>query len=143
MIGIVLRLSGIVSNCQQYKKRKWKDFNCESFNVKVSEIKWDEMYSMTDPNLVWDFLETNLTETRAKMFERDIARNVSKISNTEEDKKNYRRLRNKVIMDVKKDIKDYFRKQYNKCETENDLSQLYKTAKIQAGWKTNGPQHLL
>ena len=39
IVGIVLRISGMESNCLQFRKRKWQDFNCESFNQKVSEIK--------------------------------------------------------------------------------------------------------
>ena len=110
------------------------------------------MYVLTNPNLAWNFLESNLLDILKvdapvitchqglkQQCLRDAARNVSKITNSEEDKMIYRRLRNKATMEVRKDRQDFFRKQYNDCEYSNDSSKLYKTTKIQAGWKTNGP----
>ena len=62
IIGIQIRLVGILKNCQNFKKRKWGNFSQESYNQRISEIDWDEMYKLTDVNLAWDYLESNLIE---------------------------------------------------------------------------------
>ena len=139
------------------------NFDESVFKRKVSEIKWDELYGISDVNLAWNFIETNLMsilqieapvitcqptkkhrvwvsqKTKDNMKLRDEARNLSKRTNDDEDKRKYKILRNKVTRYVRKDRIEHFRNIYNECEEKNDSAKLYKTAKIQAGWKSNGP----
>ena len=114
-------------------------------------------------NLVWDFIQSNILkildteapvikcqqrnnyrawlspETKVTMAERDNARQRSIETEELEDKQEYRKLRNKVTKEVRKDRDNYYKKQYTECEKELNSSSLYKIAKKQAGMKNNGP----
>ena len=62
IIGIILRIIGVENNCQPFKNRKWQNFDPATFNQKVGEINWDQMYELTDTNLVWDYIESHLVD---------------------------------------------------------------------------------
>ena len=73
------------------------------------------------------------------MKARDIARKRSKETGNEDDKRIYRKLRNKVTASIKKDRREYYKVQYKECEDNKDTSKLHKIAKTQAGWNKSGP----
>ena len=77
--------------------------------------------------------------TKELMKSRDQARMTAKQSGTEVDWNLYRKLRNTVTSQVRKDRKTHYQDKYNQCEQENDISQLYKTVKSQLGWSKNEP----
>ena len=131
IVGIVLRISGTQNNCHVFKKRKWGDFDADRFNLKLSEIDWNQLYCMDDVNLIWDYMQSNIlkildveapvikcqqrnnynpwlsSETKATMVERDNARQKSILTEEQDDKQKYRTLRNKVTKEVRKDRDNY------------------------------------
>ena len=161
IIGISLRISGVSNNSMSFKKRKWKNFDAGKFNLRLSQVNWDNMYQMTEVNLAWDYLQSTLIDllkedapvvtcqpktnhrvwlsqnTKDTMLERDTARSKSKVTNTVEDKSEYKKLRNKATKEIKADRNKFLKKQYEDCEMKNDSAKLYSIAKNQAGWKTN------
>ena len=163
IVGIILRISGVVKNCHQFRKRKWADFDPEEFNLRIKEINWDTLYQMTDVNLAWDYMESNITDilkisapvvtvqprnkykkwlssqTKTTMEDRYLARAAARTSGTQEDYQKYKKLRNKVTSQTKKDKKEYLNKIYKECEEQKDTTRLYSTAKAQAGWNRTGP----
>ena len=163
LVGISIRVAGVIKISQIFKKRKWSKFNQDTFNREISEVNWDTFYDLNDPNLAWDYLQTNLqrildnmaptvkvqpkanyktwitSETKQSMIERDVARTRAKTTGDEMDKNLYKRLRNKVTKQVRQDRSKYLNDKYQECEKNNNISELYKIAKKQAGWNKTGP----
>ena len=162
MVGIVFRIAGIESNSQSFKKRKWGKFDADNFNQKLNEINWDELYQLTDVNLAWDFLRSQLIDilevvapiikcqyrsnhrvwlspnTKSTMELRDAARLTAKATDLPEDKLEYRRLRNLATREIRKDRSEYYKRQYDDCEKDKNSEKLYKIAKDQIGWRQTG-----
>ena len=61
IIGITLRIKGIMTNNQEFKKRQWTNFEQKKYVQKVENIDWEAMYSLDNVDLIWDFFETNLS----------------------------------------------------------------------------------
>ena len=73
------------------------------------------------------------------MEERDEVHEFARITGEDEMWTMYRKIRNKCTEAVKKDRKEYFGKMYDACETERDISRLYKTTRKQLGREESGP----
>ena len=128
-VGVTLRLRGMIRNNLEFKKRKWTQFNQSEYIEKVKLVKWDQMYSLNDVNLVWDYLETSLSEilkevaptvkiqprkgynkwitreTKYKMTERDNTRTEASMTGNLDTWGKYRKLRNTVTREVRKNRK--------------------------------------
>ena len=163
IIGVTVRVKGMVDCRHEFKKRKWTNFSQDRYIEKISQINWNEMYSCSNVNLAWDFFETNIKEvlsteapilkvqprgsfkswvsnsTKEKMKLRDTARDKAKATGDVEKWIEYRKLRNQVTKDVKNDRRKHFSDKYDECDVNNDVAKLYKIAKQQLGWNMNGP----
>ena len=62
IVGLVIRMKGIIKNSQEFKKRKWSKFNQDDYIKKVKAVNWEIMYQLRDVNLVWDFMESSLSD---------------------------------------------------------------------------------
>ena len=141
----------------------------ENFDEKIckQEIKaidWTDLYNQTDVNLTYNIFSEKfckilnnmapmrksqirkkhtpwITEqTKAKMLERNIARDVAVTSSRQEDWKHYRLLRNRCTTEVKKDRTNYHKLRYEQFERNNEVKKnLYNQFKNQMGWKRSGP----
>ena len=77
--------------------------------------------------------------TRDEMSLRDRARQTANQSQSDNDWRIYRTLRNRCTQSVKKDKKDHFTDIFNKLDEKQDINKLYSNVKTQLGWSTNGP----
>ena len=77
------------------------------------------------------------------MESRDKARTDASQTNDPELWKSYRKLRNIVTTEIKKNRKNYYKTIYQDCEEQNDTGKLYKTIKSQLGWNNSGPPTVL
>ena len=73
------------------------------------------------------------------MIERDIAREIARLTQTPEDWNKYRQLRNKVTKQQRKDKHDHLNDLYKKVEEENDTANLFGITKKLLGWKMSSP----
>ena len=161
IIGITLRIKGMMANNLEFNKRQWSNFDQNNYVQKVEKIDWESMYSLENVDLIWDYFETNLNsvinevapivkvqpkggyrnwvtnETKALMHERNSLRTQASRTGSTELWNKYRTARNKVTAEVQKDRKNYFKKQYDECDAKNDSKKLYSTVKKQLGWNKN------
>ena len=163
VVGIDLRVKGRVKSNKEFWKRKWKDFDQKRYNEKVKNVNWNTMYEMDNINVASHFFEENMkrimetemplvkiqprgnfkpwisTSTKDMMEERDELHEFARITGDDETWTQFRSVRNKCTVAVKKDRKDYFGNMYDKCESEKDVAQLYKITKRQLGREGGGP----
>ena len=161
IIVSILRRKGSQKGNEEVRKRQWNSLDIEKLKQRISEVDWTQLYNQEDPNLAYDLLETQLQEaldsqipvrnfqtrkdyrpwvkkeTKETMEQRDIARMEAVRTDTEENWKNFRKLRNKVTELVKKDKRNYMYNLYN--NTEKDPKTLYRITRSQLGWSTAGP----
>ena len=74
-------------------------------------------------------------ETKSLMEEMDELNEFARITGEEDMWKQYRTTRNKCTEAVKRDKREYFGRLYDACETNRDVSRLYKTTRMQLGRK--------
>ena len=69
------------------------------------------------------------------MLERDISREVARLTQTREDWEKIRTLENNVTRLQRKDKHDFYRQMYTNAEEENDPAKLFSMSKKLLGWK--------
>ena len=143
-------------------KRNWKNLDIEEFKLKVANINWDSIYNISDVNLAYYFLESNLrqildelipilkvqpsgrkkrwisTQTQEEIKLRDGLRAEAVRTDSTEDWDKFRKCRNRVTDLVKKDKKVYMDKLYSNADLANDSKSLYRISKEQLGWNLGG-----
>ena len=72
------------------------------------------------------------------MTDRDNAQNTAAATNTEEDWKLYRRLRNFVNKSLKNEKHNWQMNRFKTFETEHDCKQIWKNIKTCLNWTTSG-----
>ena len=166
-IGLSIRLKGKEGNRLESFSRKRQNFNLDRYRQKLKNCQWEKLYEMTDTNEANRWLEEKLrvilqeecpqtiiqsnkkmkswvTKSTVDIFiERDRAREDAKVSNTDEDWRLYKNLRNKGTKALRKDKKSYFENLYNRMEKQNDVKNMYKTTRKQLGWQVTGPPQSL
>ena len=167
VIGVQVRLKGSEGSSHEFYTRKRANFNTENYRQKLRKINWEELYSMDNLDLASKWLEDKLlctlqevcplikiqpskklknwikTDTLEMFKLRDEAKIVAKQTDTDDNWRKYKILRNKCNLKSKIDKKEHFKNIYTKIEAENNSKGLYKTVKIQLGWKDNGPPQSL
>ena len=79
-----------------------------------------------------------LTEdTKDMITKRDNEREEARLTGDPTKWKNYRETRNKVNGAVGKDRKTHYKEMYERHLNEKDTGGIFKTAKLQSGWKSN------
>ena len=160
--GATISLRDITMGGQNTVRRKWSNFSETSYLNKCMKMDWTPVYLQTCPDLANTIFEDKLQlileseapmgtfqsrthylrwlsdATKQKMVERDVARTVAMISDSEVDWQSYRRLRNLCTNLQRKDRGCYLTTTYAKFETENDSSKLYSLTKQLLGWKNGG-----
>ena len=163
VIGANVTLKEIKTGGNNIIKRRWKNFRESRFIEKLKLIDWEPLYSETDPELANTLFEDTLTAildseapmgvvqervhyscwldvtTKAAMLERDISRELARLSKSPADWDKFRKLKNKVTDMQIKDKKKYFSEAYRKIEEENDTGNLFGMTKKILGWKMSTP----
>ena len=127
------------------------------------KVNWSQLYEETNPDVAKSILEeliegvleseapmvtmqertkySNWLEdmTKAKMLERDMAREVARVSGSNQDWDTYRQLRNQSTRMQRADKASYQKRMFDKFEQENDTSRLYGMTKSLLGWKKTTP----
>ena len=163
IVSCIIRLKGNPKTSQEVLRRNWKNVNIEELKHKMNGKNWDEIYEHIDPNLAYNSLETKILElldellpikkcqikngnkiwlsgnTRQLMEDRDVARNKAAATNSQDDWKLYKTLRNKCTIKVRQDRKNQLNQQFNECIKNNDAKQLFNITKKRWGNKNGGP----
>ena len=163
VIGMDISLKEIKLGGQNVVRRRWKDYDEKRCLEKFSEINWSQLYDETNPDVANSLLEELIVEvleseapmvtmqeitrysswldvtTKAKMLERDMARELARISGSNPDWDSYRQLRNQSTRMQRADKTRYQKKMFDKFELENDTSKLYGMTKSILGWKKTTP----
>ena len=130
------------TNCEIIK-RDFKNFNTEGFQHRVRDIDWEEIYKYENVNLAYDFLESKLLEALAEFAPmkkiqpsrrkklwvtersrqlisiRDRLKEIANTTDNELDWMNFRKYRNLVTGNIKKDKKLHLENLYNKADKKN------------------------
>ena len=78
-------------------------------------------------------------ETKARMLERDLARELARVSQSQDDWLNFKILRNQVTTDLRKDRSNFLKEMYERIEKERDSAKLHSLTRNLLGWKNSGP----
>ena len=162
-VGVEVATKDLKIGGQNVTRRSWKIFNQERCLKKFQEEDWSEVFAESNvdvaSSLVEEFfckiidseapmitVQTRtkymnwLTDnTKAEMILRDIARDIAKLSDTNEDWSHYRQKRNLCTSLQKKDRASYLSNLYTRMETTNDSKTLYATTKKLIGSISTGP----
>ena len=163
VIGVNVTLKEPKTGGNNTIKRSWKNFKETRFVEKLKSIDWEPLYGMSDPEIANTFFEETLDEileseapmgviqervhysnwldtiTKAAMLERDLCKELARISKEPEDWEKFRKIKNRVTDMQKKDKKKYLSDAYKKIEEEDDTGNLFSMTKRILGWKMSTP----
>ena len=163
VVGLTLSGKDIHSGGQNVVKRLWGGFDPVRFLGKLRREDWTSILRETNIDLANSefedkylaILETEapmrtvqmrvkyncwLTDvTKMEMSLRDIARDIAKLSDKDEDWSSYRKKRNLCTKMQREDRSRYYRKMYEQLEGENDAAQIHATTRKLLGYKRSGP----
>ena len=171
-MGYNTRLStnnkNIKENIRYCKKRSYKDFDEKSFLEEVDKISWWEVYSCEDVDMALDIFTKKLTdildrmapvkkfqirvkyaawvckETKSMMLDRDQAQQTASRSGLDSDWDTYRRLRNQVTSQLRKDKMVWQKENLESCEENCDTGRMWKNILGWLNWtSTSSPTKLL
>ena len=151
----------ITRNPRIIKKRSFKNFDAQEFQIAIGKISWWKIYSCEDVNLAVKMLSEEITKildvmapikviqvrtnyapwlspkTKELMKQRDLAQKKASESNLADDWKDFRVIRNRVNIILRTEKKHYQIKRLD--EAGGDLSRTWKTVKSWLGWSSGGP----
>ena len=163
LIGANVSLRNIKVGGNNIIRRKWKHFRESRYLEKLKQIDWTPLYNEKDPELansIFEEIMINILEseapmgvvqqrvnyscwldvrTKSAMLERDISRELARISKLQTDWVKYRSLKNKVTAMQRKDKKKFYNEVYSKIETENDTSSLFGMTRETPGVENEHP----
>ena len=163
LIELVLRLKGRHTSPREFIRRCWNNFHPPTYRNLISNIDWSPMYQMQNIDLANNFFEekiVNILESQAPMTkvqhskkhkswlsdstrrmitERDTAREKARLDKDAASWLAYRKLRNTVTAECRKDKNSHFIKLYEDSELKHDTKTLYRITKQQLGWQGGGP----
>ena len=158
----------IKENIRYCKKRSYKHFDEQKFLEEVSNISWWDVYSSNDVDEAVEIFTKKLTdildkmapvkkfqirtkyaawvsdETKTKIAGRDMAQQKASDSGLNEDWVEYKKLRNEVTSQLKKEKKSWQQGKLESCEETKDMGKLWKNILGWLNWSTSGsPSKLL
>ena len=150
------------------KKRSYKNFDEKQFLEEVGRISWWEVYSSNDVDQAVDIFTKKLTDildkmapvkkfqirsnyaawitedTKAKIVDRDLAQQIASDSGMLEDWETFKKLRNEVTSQLRKDKNDWQKEKLDACEESKDMGKLWKNVLGWLNWSSSGsPTKLL
>ena len=161
MICITRTTKKVISKARIIKKRTFKNFAPEIFIEAVSKTSWLDVYLCDDiataVNLVSTKLNNILDEmapvkviqvrshyapwmsekTKQKIKERYIAQKRASETQNNEEWENYRKLRNSINDDIRKEKKEW--KEEKLRSYGADTGTVWKNIKTWLGWSSGGP----
>ena len=144
-------------------RRKWKNFKKSRYLEKIKQTDWTSLYEENNPEIANSIFEDTMTsildseapmgvvqerikyscwldvKTKAAMLERDINKELARLSKQPEDWNRYRTQRNRVTAMQRRDRKKYLSEVYREIENENDTANLFSTTRKLLGWKMSCP----
>ena len=162
LIGATRYATSIKRNVRYVTKRCYKNFKKEDFIFAVKQISWWHLYACDDVEMALQMLTDNLTkildemapirtiqirenyapwlssETKQLMAERDHAQKIAADTESENDWKLFKRIRNRVNAILRNEKRNWQRKKFKECEDANDTKQIWKTVKSSLNWTTSG-----
>ena len=163
VVEVSIRVRGKVGESQEVLKRKRKKFDDQRFKDSVARIEWKEMYDKDDLDEAYEVFEKKVQqciedeapmkvvqprknykdwmddETREMINERDTAREKARTSKLDEDWNQFKTIRNRCTLAVRKRKKKHLAGIYIEIEKNNDSKSLYNMTKSHLGWKSGGP----
>ena len=163
VVGANISLREIKTGGHNVTRRKWKYFKESRYILKLQNIDWTDLYLENNIDVANTLFENKLGDvldsgapmatiqqrthysswldvrTKACMLERDLAREVARLSQQPSDWDKYRRLKNLVTKMQRSDKTTHYRDLYNKVEEENDTENLFGITKKLLGWKMSTP----
>ena len=159
MLLTTVKINGNVNWQESSIRRDYRNFNREEFSMDLLSQRWTEVYNLHDPNMVLDkimelWLEIlnkhaplrvitngfgknrlNLSKECRKLIKiRNKAKEVSKRSGEEEDWNQYKKLRNKVNDQIKKEREGGEDEAWKKISEDKTGKSLWEEVKRRAGW---------
>ena len=157
----------IKDNIRYCKKRSYKNFDEKKFMQEVEKIKWWEVYSCQDIDMAVDIFTRKLTDildimapirrfqirtkyaawvtvdTKSKMKDRDMAQQTATANGHEDDWDRYKKIRNEVTSQLRKDKLNWQQEKLSSCET-SDTGKLWKNILGWLNWTSaSSPTKLL
>ena len=77
--------------------------------------------------------------TRKLIIERNNVRELARVNHSAATWLEYKKIRNTVTAECRKDKRKHFEKNNEKCESSHDTKSLYKVTKQQLGWNSGDP----
>ena len=155
-------------NIRYCRKRSYKNFDEKQFLEEVGKICWWEVYSSNDVDQAVDIFTRKLTdildimapvkkfqirtkyaawvsdETKTKIIARDLAQQTASDSGMNEDWEMYKKLRNEVTSQLRKDKSDWQQEKLESCEETKDMGKLWKNVLGWLNWNSSSsPTKLL
>ena len=148
-------------NVRYVRKRCFKEFNNEDFQVAVKNISWWELYSCQDPEVAAAMLTEKLSaildtmaplktiqvrskyapwlsqDTKNLMKERNAAQDTATKTRDLDDWRLYKSLRNMTTMRMRQERKDWERRKLD--STRHSPTSLWKNVKSWLSWNNSGP----
>ena len=150
------------------KKRSYRNFDEKAFIEEVEKISWWEVYSCTDVDQAVDIFTRRLTdildkmapvkkfqirtkyaawvtaETKANIRDRNIAQQIATESGLNEDWDKYKKLRNDVTSQLRRDKHHWQQGKLESCEETGDTGKLWKNVLGWLNWNSSSsPTKLL
>ena len=163
VIGIDFSLKEIKSGGHNIIKRSWKNFDESKCKTEFKNTDWSDILKVKNVDVATSMLEERIKkiidrlapiktiqprshfknwisqDTKNTMILRDMEREKAKITDSEENWTEYRRLRNCCTKMQKNDKSKYISEMYEKIESENDSEKLFQTTRNLLGWTKLGP----
>ena len=149
LIVVSVAMKEKMQAAHETKARDRTNWDPALYNSEIGKIDWEEMYESTDMNVINDFFETKVLEVLNKMAPMKtfqsrrknkswVSQNVkdlmadrnnlwetAKLSGRPEDWSIYKKRRNEVCKELRKDKNKFYEELYNKMEEEKDTKGLY------------------
>ena len=147
---VTLRLKEKVTDRHDMKMRNMKHWDVIKYNTEIDKIDWSSMLQETNIDLINNTFENELLavmdkmcplkidqrrknnnnrmidELKVKMLNRDLLREVARVSNLQTDWEAYRVARNNCVKDISKVKTAHMKKLFENMENEKYVKGMYK-----------------
>ena len=167
IINLVVRMKEKCFSSQEIKKRHWKFFCPLIFREEIGKLDWTPLYEAEKVDLMNSIFEEKMSnvlnllapmktfqlrkkfrnwidqELKVAMLDRDLQRDIARLSDLDSDWISYRRKRNDCTKLLKSKKDEYMSNLFNSFNSKNDTKSTYRTTKNMLGWTTPGPPNCL
>ena len=165
LVVVSMRTKNLNEDRHDFWVRDRRNWDPEAYSEEIQKIDWSDLLETTNVDLIYSKFQDKILpvidkmapwkahqarsssnswmtdEVRAEMQNRDDLRRRAKVSGSQDDWMEYKRVRNKVVKMLRTTKDKHFASMYDKIEEEHDIKSLYNlTRKLTGGSSSLIPQ---